>query len=479
MELMEWYRGLWSTNPECTSTPETEEDRTLSPYFHVQSDDPDLDSLPLEATSVETRIAGAIAEVRVRQTYRNAGRYPLEAVYVFPASTRAAVHALQMTIGERIIVCQVHRRERARQEYEQACDQGQSAALLEQQRPNVLQMNVANIMPGDRMEVELGYTELLVPTGGVYEFAYPAVVGPRYSDQPADMAPEEERWIANPYLRTGETTPCTFDMRVALHSGVPIQEVACRSHAVEVEYEELERAVIRLADGGGNGGDRDFVLRYRLQGRQIHSGLMLHEGGHPDARAAWRGGIQGRDRGRPVRTGRGLRRAALSVGPALHRRAGGLRRSRWRRSAQRADRPAGAEIQPADGAHFLCRRRPRRAATGGREDDDGAPAAAAAERGRRTSGGEWFECGARRSGREPGSCSNCRAGEGMVGNLRGGSRSDCRTCERMAGSMRGGSRTFRGKREWGGARDGIFAGTRERERTAHYGGGRGGRRGTR
>ena len=57
--------------------------------------------------------------------------------------------------------------------------EGKSASLLEQQRPNVFQMNVANIMPGDVIEVELFYTELLVPEEATYELVLPTVVGPR------------------------------------------------------------------------------------------------------------------------------------------------------------------------------------------------------------------------------------------------------------------------------------------------------------
>jgi hypothetical protein len=45
-------------------------------------------------------------------------------------------------------------------------------------------MNVANVLPGDTILVELKYTELLVPTDGAYEFVYPTVVGPRYSEKP-------------------------------------------------------------------------------------------------------------------------------------------------------------------------------------------------------------------------------------------------------------------------------------------------------
>ena len=139
-----------------------------------------------------------IADVQVTQVYKNEGKKALEAIYVFPASTRAAVYGMKMTIGERVIEAKIKKREKARQEYEEAKQQGKSASLLEQQRPNVFQMNVANIMPGDEIKVELKYTELLVPTDGVYEFVYPTVVGPRYSNQKADAAPASEGWMRTP-----------------------------------------------------------------------------------------------------------------------------------------------------------------------------------------------------------------------------------------------------------------------------------------
>ena len=125
-----------------------ETDKTLSPYFFIKSDDPETDRLPLKSTTAKVNIAGVIADVVVTQVYKNEGRKPLEAIYVFPASTKAAVYAMKMTIGERVIVADIRKRDDARKAYEQAKQDGKSASLLEQQRPNVFQMNVANILPG-------------------------------------------------------------------------------------------------------------------------------------------------------------------------------------------------------------------------------------------------------------------------------------------------------------------------------------------
>jgi Ca-activated chloride channel family protein len=254
------------------------EDRTLSPYFFVKSEDSQVDQLPLKSTSAAVNISGVIADVQVTQVYKNEGQRPLEAIYVFPASTRAAVYGMKMTIGERVIDARISKREDARRQYEQAREQGKSASLLEQQRPNVFQMNVANIMPGDEIKVELQYTELLVPTDKVYEFVYPTVVGPRYSNQPAATASPSEQWVQNPYLHQGESPTYTFDIAVTIAAGIPIKELHCLSHKVTANFAAPSVATVRLDKSDADGGNRDYILRYRLDGDKIQSGLLLYEG---------------------------------------------------------------------------------------------------------------------------------------------------------------------------------------------------------
>jgi Ca-activated chloride channel family protein len=253
-------------------------DKTLSPYFMVKSDQPGTDQLPLLSTSADVSIAGVIADVRVTQVYKNDGKRPIEAIYVFPASTRAAVYSMKMTIGDRTITAEIREREQARQDYEDAKQAGKSASLLEQERPNVFQMNVANIMPGDRIKVEMNYTELLVPVSGIYEFDYPTVVGPRYSNQSEKTAPENDKWVASPYQHESEAPLYTFDMKVALNAGLPIKQVICPSHKTNTAWHGMNTAVVSLDKSEAAGGNRDFILKYQLAGGKIESGLLLYEG---------------------------------------------------------------------------------------------------------------------------------------------------------------------------------------------------------
>lgn len=261
------------------------DDKTLSPYFWVKptaagnSDTSGtLDALPLKSTRVEALVSGVIADVTVTQTYTNTGTVPLEAVYLFPGSTRAAVHGLTLSIGDRRIEARVKKREEAHQIYETAKAEGKTASLLEQHRPNVFQMNVANILPGDEVKVELHYTELLVPTGGVYEFVYPGVVGPRYSNKSAEGAAPGDTWTANPYLPQGHHDPARYDLSVHLAAGLPLQDIRCLTHNARIAYTSDREASVSTSPDDPEASNHDFILCYRLAGGAIQSGLLLAEG---------------------------------------------------------------------------------------------------------------------------------------------------------------------------------------------------------
>jgi Ca-activated chloride channel homolog len=260
------------------SPAEKDMDKTLSPYFFVLSDNSEVDQLPLKLTSADVNIAGVVANVKVTQIYKNEGKNTLEAIYIFPASTRAAVYDMKMTIGERTIQAIIMEREQARHDYEKAKQEGKSASLLEQQRPNVFQMNVANILPGDEIKVELYYTELLIPEKGTYEFIYPTVVGPRYSNKPEDTATSNDQWVSNPYTTEGKKASYKFDLHVKLNAGIPIKDVNCASHETDISYQNANSVSIGLKKGNEYEGNRDFILKYRLQGSQIQSGLLLYNG---------------------------------------------------------------------------------------------------------------------------------------------------------------------------------------------------------
>lgn len=249
-----------------------------SPFFQVTGAAPGVDALPLKSTHVEATLTGAIAAVSLTQTYRNEGDRPLEANYVFPGSTRAAVHGLILHVGARRIEAMIKEKDEARKIYEGAKKAGQRAALLAAQRSNLFEMSVANILPGDEVTVELQYTELLLPLDGEYEWVVPTTVGPRYRKgvpAEAEGTPTVSEAASPYFVPVAELEP-VFTVSAEIVAGMPVTSLNCVSHNVET-FSSEGRTRVELRPQDTVSMNRDFILRYRMGQGQLSTGLLVEE----------------------------------------------------------------------------------------------------------------------------------------------------------------------------------------------------------
>ncbi len=256
--------------------PETT-DKTETPTFFVEGADPQSNTLPLRSTDATVSIDGPIATVILRQTYQNTSDTPIHASYVFPGSTRAAVHDLIFDLGDRRIRADLRERAEARQTFETAQAEGKRAALLEQHRPNVFQMRVANIMPGATVAVELTYTETLERIDSIQRFVLPTVVGPRFSEDP--VRPDgANRWVSSPFLKPDsplhQQAP-GFTFAATLEQPLPLGRVGSPSHGLEVDYESENTATIQLRPATERPDNRDLILEFSIAGDNAQAGLLV------------------------------------------------------------------------------------------------------------------------------------------------------------------------------------------------------------
>ena len=252
---------------------------TEGPYFLVLNSEEGIEQFPLKQSDVEVKITGVIAEVTIRQHYSNQGQHPISGRYIFPGSTRAAVHGMTMTVGERVTHAVIKEKQKAKDIFNKAKNEGKNASLLEQKRPNVFSMDTANIMPGQTIIIELYYTELLVPEDGTYEFVFPTVVGPRYVGNSEGQGSSDTSWVKNPYLFQGSKGSMRFNITTFLTAGMELQEVQCLTHDTRIHYKDNSRAKIELADPEVFSGDRDYILHFRLADKEIETGLLLGSNG--------------------------------------------------------------------------------------------------------------------------------------------------------------------------------------------------------
>ena len=256
----------------------TASQKAQSPYFQITSTESSLDSLPLKVSEAEVSISGSIAQVELRQTYANTGGLPIEAIYCFPGSTGTAMHGMEMKIGERVIVAKIKKRNQAKAEYEKAKAENKTAALLEQQRPNVFQINIANILPGEEIEVILRYSEHITATEGVYEFIMPTVVGPRYGNSAHNSNENSPEITVNPYLHKSKNIVTEFKFTMDLRTSLPLKQVLCSSHKTPIKYLGKKHASLKINSiNQTTAMNRDIIVRYRLADSQVATGLLLHQ----------------------------------------------------------------------------------------------------------------------------------------------------------------------------------------------------------
>lgn len=242
-----------------------EEDTTECPYFNVSSTDTSGVVFSLTSTDIVATISGVIANVVVEQTYLNAGDSTIDATYVFPMSTNAAIYGMEMQVNDRTIVAEIRRRAEAQEIFEEADSAGITASLLEQERPNVFQMSLANINPGDTLRVRMVYTELLVPTDGIYQFVFPNIVAPRFTTN-------GEPWVYQTSLDSIPLSETPLNINLKINAGMPLL-AECVSHDTPFDYTD-NTATTTLATNPGD----DFIVDYTLDGNQIETGLLLYEG---------------------------------------------------------------------------------------------------------------------------------------------------------------------------------------------------------
>lgn len=244
---------------------------TEGTLYAVGKSGSELGAVPLKDTKVTASISGFIARVDVRQEFTNSFTEPIEAVYVFPLSQNGAVDNMTMTVGTRTIRGTIMKREEARQVYETAKNAGQTASLLDQERPNIFTQAVANIMPGESVILDISYVENLKYEDGQYEFVFPMTVGPRYF--PGSVADASK--IAPPVAasRAGHD----ISISVNVNAGVPIESLRSSSHDITQTNLSPESANVSLAREKTI-PNKDFILRYDVSGKRLEDGILTHRG---------------------------------------------------------------------------------------------------------------------------------------------------------------------------------------------------------
>src|SRR5947208_2880848 len=245
---------------------------------------------PLKHTDVKAQISGFLSSETINQEFEKPFKEKIEAVYTFPLPQNAAVDDMTMLVGDRTVRGKILRREEAQAVYEAAKSNGQTASLLNQERPNIFTQSVANILPGEQIKISISYVETLKYEDGSYEFVFPMVVGPRYIPgnetgtqtnangdgfaPNTDQVPDASRITPRP-VPEGMRAGHDVSIDLTLDAGVPIDGLSSKAQEVDVERPDDHRAHVRLKDQATI-PNQDFIFRYDVAGKKIADALLTH-----------------------------------------------------------------------------------------------------------------------------------------------------------------------------------------------------------
>ncbi|NMP15065.1 marine proteobacterial sortase target protein [Thalassotalea sp. Y01] len=256
-------------------------------------------------------VTGMMARITLKQSFENPSQQWAEAIYVFPLQDGVAVDDMQMRIGERIIKSEIKPRKQAKIIYQQAKQQGKKAALLEQERANLFTTSVANIPPGESIEIEISFLQQLHLQDSHFALRLPLTITPRYIPQQLkDQAEQQYQYDIEQQLQAQQLQPLAAQsgsgwaldnnqvidasritppqehkgagqlvkINVYLNQGLQLDKISSQYHLItqQKDYNADNAYQISLLQQQV-AMDRDFVLRWQLSDASMVRAALFTE----------------------------------------------------------------------------------------------------------------------------------------------------------------------------------------------------------
>jgi len=204
---------------------------------------------PVTAIDINGTVDGDGVTWTVEATFENPLDEPAEAVLTLPLPVGAAVIGMTMKIGDREIAAEIKEREAARIEYEEAKEQGHSAAIVEQERAEIFTITVGNIHPGEAISVVLEIHDRAAIDGTKASLRFPTMIKERYT--PAGV-PDVS--TITPPRRTGRS-PLRATVNISFSE--PAQDLICET----VPSAKITPTQVSINDFGLTG---DIILHWSI-----------------------------------------------------------------------------------------------------------------------------------------------------------------------------------------------------------------------
>ncbi|KAK2834560.1 hypothetical protein Q7C36_015261 [Tachysurus vachellii] len=234
--------------------------------------------VPLKNIEVDLQVQGHVATVTSTLKYINEEDNTLEAVFVFPMPSGAALCHFSAKIADQEIVAEVQEKQEAREQYDDALSSGEQAFLLEEseESADVFRLSVGSLPPHQSAAVTFIYIiELSVQADHSLQFCLPAVLNPRYT--PAGTG----GGIVSEITSSSTGIPYSLSFTAHINSPNPITKVESKCPLEPLMFVNTDHTKAKVSLGAGHMFDRDVELYLYYQ--NPHQLTAIVEAGAPAA----------------------------------------------------------------------------------------------------------------------------------------------------------------------------------------------------
>ena len=209
---------------------------------------------PLEVKyhHVDVNITETSATTSIDQEFYNPTGMRLDGYYIFPIPEGASISKFSMFIDGKEVEAEMLDAKKARSIYEDIVRRNIDPALLEYYQQGAFKIRIFPVEPHSTKKIKISYRQILQADNGTIEYLYLLNTEKFSSKNLRDVS-----------------------IKVNLSSQVPIKNIYCPTHEVDIVQKHSREAIITYEEHDVK-PDRDFILLFKTDHSKIGISLITH-----------------------------------------------------------------------------------------------------------------------------------------------------------------------------------------------------------
>lgn len=234
--------------------------RETNPGLQAMKNEKEMAFINLRSVSANVKITGNLCYCEINQQFVNTEKISVEAVYSFPLPMGASICSFSIINKDKVLESKIMERDSAFEKYDEALLQGNSAYLLDQDRPNLFTTSVGNLTPGQDITIKIEYVQLINRYKNICKFILPTTLAPVYTPPKflEKMDPAEIDRLYPPFSILTLPYGLSINIETSMPGGV--KSVDSPSHAIKTQ---INKDSVNISFSNEKlAMDRDFILEF-------------------------------------------------------------------------------------------------------------------------------------------------------------------------------------------------------------------------